>query len=300
MRNVEVADNADGVKLIEAPGLLGEARMVARHVKTLMLVGTAADDILVVLRDLDTYADLLHEVFAEYGLPHDVQGTAPLQRDGAVAALLRAVRLPDEDWPFAGVTALLRNTFFRPAWAETADDPEMPLKAEALLRLFGEPRGREAYLGAAKRWAEQVQPGLEDEQAEESRRRRTHDLARHCAAFLPRFFAAWDNAPNTAPLAEHVAWLRRFADDLGLGRGREGEAPAEPGGRARPEPRPPDAALTRFWQEVGGWLRAPGRPIDRKTFHRGLVSLAATAGLPRTRARPGPGACPVGGGGPQP
>jgi RecB family exonuclease len=269
LRSVEVADSAAGVELVEAPGALGEARMVARRVKTLLLDGVAADDVLVVLRDVEPHADLLREVFAEYGLPLDVEGTEPLLRNGAVAALLRAVRLPEEDWPFAGVTALLRNTYFRPAWPEAAGDPETAHKAEALLRLLGEPRGREAYLAAARRWAEQVQPGLEDEQAEESRRRRTHDLARHCAAFLPRFFRAWEGAPAHAPAADHAAWLRRLADDLGIT-------------RAAAEDAADRAALARFWHEVECWLARPGRPLDRKTFHRRLAALASCAGPART------------------
>ena len=40
--------------------------------------------------------------------------------------LFCALRLPEEDWPFAGVTALLRNTYFRPRWPETAACPEVP------------------------------------------------------------------------------------------------------------------------------------------------------------------------------
>ncbi len=250
--------------------------MIARRIKTLLLDGVPADDILVVLRDIEPNADLLREVFAEYGLPIDVEGTEPLLRDGAVAALLRAVRLPDEDWPFAGVTALLRNTCFQPKWPETADDPEMAHKAEALLRLLGEPRGRDAYLAATRRWAEQIQPGLEDEQAEESRRRRTHELAHHCAAFLGRFFHAWDGAPGTAPLADHVAWLRRFADDLM-------PQHALPFGSQLNG----TAILARLWQEIDCWLARPCRPMDRKTFHRRLTALASSAGLARTPRGPG-------------
>ena len=83
-----------------------------------------------------------------------------------MATLLRNLHLPDNDWPFAGVTALLRSSYFRPDWPETKECPEIALHAEVLLRLLGEPRGREAYLEAVRRWAEQPRAGLEDEQAE--------------------------------------------------------------------------------------------------------------------------------------
>ncbi len=252
-----------------------------RRIKRLLLDGATADDILVVLRDVSPYADVLMEVFDEYGVPVEVEGVEPLTRNPAAAVLLRAVRLPDDDWPFAGVTALLRNTYFRPLWPE-ADQPDVPQRAEALLRLLAEPRGRDPVLRAVQRWAEQQQPGLEDEQAEESRRRRTHELAKECGNFVHRFFKAWDDAPATAPLAEHVAWLQRFAVDLGVMRAAEEDVRDE-------------SALEQLGQELGQWLQREerrhgrgGRTLDRKTFLRRLTALAAEASQPRSPLTPTP------------
>jgi ATP-dependent helicase/DNAse subunit B len=274
-------DDAEGVSCIEAPGPLGEARLVARRIKLLLREGARPDDVLVILRDLAPYADLIHEVFDEYEVPLDLDFADPLTRNPAVAVLLRALRLPEDDWPFAGVTALLRNTYFRPGWPETGGRPEMPQRAEVLLRLLREPRGREAYLAAARRWAEQPQPGLEDEQAEESRRRRTHELAKECGTFLERFFRAWDDAPARARLADHVAWLRGFADDLGVTR-----AAAEDAKDAE--------ALDCLWRELDAWIGREeagrgkrGATLDRRRFHGRLASLAGEAALARTP--PGPG-----------
>ncbi len=259
LRRVVQGDDAAGLAFIEAPGLLGEVRLVARRVKTL-LAGTPAGEVLVVARDLGPYGGLLREVFAEYGLPLalGLPGDAVL-RDPGVALLLRALRLGDDDFPFAGVTALLRHTFFRPAWPEAAG--ETPQRAEALLRLLGEPRGAAAYLAAVGRWAEQVQAGLEDEAAEESRRQKIHELSVACQPFLRRFFAAWDGAPARASLAEHLAWVRRFSDDLGiLVEGR---------------------AFETFWREADAWQgRIAGVVLDRRTFLRRLTALAAAASVP--------------------
>ena len=295
LRAVQPTSRADGISLIEAPGMLGEARLVARRIKTLVLRdGVSLGRIVVALRDLSPYADLLHEVFDEYGLPLDLEGTEPLTHNPAVAVLLRALRLPEDDWPFAGVTALLRNTYFRPDWPEAAGLPEIAQHAEALLRLLGEPRGRDAYLNAVQRWAEQQQPGLEDEQAEESRRRRTHELAKLCAALPAALLPRLGRCPRQAPLAEHVAWLRRFAEDMGIGSAAGEE------GRER-------AALARFWEEIDHWLRRerqhwrkPAPRLERRAFHRRLGALAATAGLAADTARAGAGARPVGGAGPAP
>jgi ATP-dependent helicase/nuclease subunit B len=268
LRQIEVSVDASGIECIEAPGMLGETRLVARRIKEMLLQGTAAEDVVVTMRDFGPYADLVREVFDEYGIPIEVEGVDPLTRSPAVAVLLRALRLPDDDWPFAGVTALLRNTFFRPNWPEVAQQPEMPQQAEALLRLLGEPRGRAAYLNAVMKWAEQQQPGLEDEQAQESRRRRIHDLAKTCAAFMQRFFTAWDGAPDKATAAEHLAWVKGFADDAGIT--RAAELPSE------------RAAMALLWSEAEQWTRRHEGKIDRRTFHRRLAALASEAGLPRT------------------
>jgi RecB family exonuclease len=273
---VSVTGDGDGLLLLEAPGMLGEARMAARQIKMLLTGGTPAEEILVTLRDLPPYADLLREVFGEYGIPVDIEGTEPLTRCPAVATLLRALRLPDDDWPFAAVTALLRSSFFRPSWPETHADPEVAQHAEVLLRLLGEPRSRDAYREAVRRWAEDPPPGLEDEQAEESRRMRTHALAQRCRPFLERFFRAWDGAPQQAAPAEHVAWLRRFAIDLGI-EGARGES----------------RAWHRFQEEIDQWLRLDHllhpspRPLARKELLRRLGSLAAQAGVARTPRGPG-------------
>jgi ATP-dependent helicase/DNAse subunit B len=280
LRSVELGRDAEGVRRIQAPGVLGETRMVAREVKHILGSGVDAGEILVTLRELGPYADLIPEVFAEYGIPVDVEGTEPLARNPAVAALLRAWRLPDEDWPFAGTTAILRSTYFRPDWPEAAACPDLALQAEALLRLVGEHGGRTAYLQAVDRWADAPPAALEDERAEELRHRRTHELARLCRPFLRRFFAAWDGVPSRATTAAHAAALRRLAESLGLDR-----AAAE---RARDA-----AALSRLWAELEGWARLETRlhgaePVrDAGRFWRVLTASAAEAGLARTPRGPG-------------
>lgn len=270
------SSDATGVRIVKAPGAVGEARLAARAIKRLLLEGTSGDEILVVVRDLAPAADLLREVFADCGIPLDIEGTAALARNPATSLLLRALRLPDDDWRFRDVTALLRSTYFRPAWSE-GTDPELPGKAELLLRMLGRPRGRNAYLAEVRRWAEEQQPGLEDEEAEESRRRRIHDLAKACLGFLEKFFQLWDGAPRIAGRREHVAWLRGFTDELGFS-------------RAVTESEADRSALDRLWAELDVWQERGGRRAElltQETFHRRLAALANEVGLARTARGPG-------------
>jgi ATP-dependent helicase/nuclease subunit B len=280
LRAVQKSDDADGVVCFEAPGRVGEARMVARAVKTLLLSGVSADDVLVTARDLVPYADLIREVFSEYGIPVDVEGAESLWHNGAVATLLRALRLPEEGWSFGPVTALLRSSYFRPEWPETEAIPHVAEHAEVLLRLLAEPGGRDVYLRATDLWADRPPLPLEDEHAEESKRQRKHDLAKACRPFLHHFFSAWDSAPLRAPLREHVGWLRHFAHDLGIAR------VAEEDDRDR-------AALARFWQELENWVQLSDHIyggehlLERTRVYRLLGILAVEAGLARTPRGPG-------------
>src|SRR5262249_23657510 len=52
LRAIQPSANAEGICRIEAPGLLGEARMVARRIKALLHSGVPAEDIFVTVRDL--------------------------------------------------------------------------------------------------------------------------------------------------------------------------------------------------------------------------------------------------------
>ncbi|MBX9584320.1 MAG: hypothetical protein K2X87_28810, partial [Gemmataceae bacterium] len=204
--------SSHGLRAIEAPGELGEARLVARHVRRLLAGGTPPDRILVVARQLDPpTVELFREVFDEYAVPHEAEGADPLARVPAVAFLLKAWRLAADDWPFPRVASVLRSGYFRPDWSEGKADPEVAAKAEALLRLVGETRGKDAYLGTVRAWEHTPPEALEDEQAEESRRRRTQRLAGRCRPFLERFFRAWDRLKPTAPAEALVAGLRAFA-----------------------------------------------------------------------------------------
>ncbi len=268
--------DAAGLHLIEAPGAVGEARLIARAVRRHLADGVPADRVLVVARTCDAGGlELIREVFDEYAVPHAPPDGEPLARVPAVAFLLRAWRLPENDWAFPEVAAVLRSGFFRPAWPEVARDPDVATKAEALLRMLGEPRSREAYLTAVRIWEHTPPAALEDESAEEPRRKRVQRLAGRCRAFLERFFRTWDRLKPAGSPESFVAWLRTFADDIGLNRA------------AKADPREA-AGLARFWQELDRWARADhpavaGRkPLPAARIARALSALAAVPCVGRT------------------
>jgi ATP-dependent helicase/DNAse subunit B len=251
------------IELIEAPGPVGEARLVARRIRRLMAEGVSPNAIVVTARDIEASADVLAEVFDEYTIPAMGFPSPPLARAPAVAFLLRAWRVPAGGFAFADVAAVLRSTFFRPPGVE----PERPAKAEALLRKVGGPDGKEAFLRAVERWADEPDEPLDDERPEADVRQRTHALARTCRAFVESFFALWDEIPTRAKPAAWVACLRRFAQDCGV----------------EPTAHPDDtAALDALWSGLAVWLElSPAtKAVSARDFAADLAIVTAAAPAP--------------------
>ncbi len=259
-----------GISLLEAPGELGEARLVARQIRRLLAEGTPASRVLIAVRRLTrATAELYREVLDEYAVTHDIEGADSLNRVPVVAFLLKAWRLQNEDWPFAAVAAVLRSTYFRPKWPEVQSDPEVAAKSETLLRMLGESRGRDAYLTAVRNWELTPPEPLEDEQAEEPLRQRKQKLAKHCRPFLERFFQAWDRLNIGGPADSAVARLQVFAGDIGLS--------------LSAKTNPTDAeGLARLWSELKRWARRETASTTRRALRpeRFLRVLSAIASVP--------------------
>jgi hypothetical protein len=183
-----------------------------------------------------------------------------------VAFLLRAWGVADEGWEFAAVAAVLRSTYFRPNWPEVRTDPEVASQSEALLRLLGEARGREAFLKAVAAWEKLPPEPLEDEQPEEALRQRKQRLAARCRPFLERFFRMWDGQRPGGSAEAIVARLRAFADELGLSR----VLPAD------------EVDLSRFWTALARWAAGDGTSSTRKLIRAERLNrvLAAIGSAP--------------------
>lgn len=274
MRKIVPGADANGISLIEAPGELGEARLVARRIKRLLLDGVSPDQVIVVVRDIDSWSELIEEVFAEYDIDVDIEGLEPFQKCPAISTLLRMLCLSDEEFRFNDLTAILRSNYFAPDWLEDNGDPELPQHAEALLRLLGEPRGQGAYLAAVSKWADNPPTVVDDEQQQISRRQRTQMLAKKCRPFLEQFFRFWQDAPDRATLGSFVTWMKKFGKVIGWTKAVQKDSNDQ-------------LAVQSFWQQIYIWqdidrlLNGSGKTLDRQQFFELLTRLTMAQGLPR-------------------
>ncbi len=105
---------SDGaVELIEAPDPEIEVRAVLRRVKWLLLEGYPPEQIVILARDLNRYADLLRSVATMYGLPLVFRRGIELLQNPAVSAILKLIDLQSPlELRRQDVLDILRSPYF--------------------------------------------------------------------------------------------------------------------------------------------------------------------------------------------
>lgn len=277
-RKATPGQDATGLSILEAPGTVGEARIVARHLRGLIDAGCPPDRIVLTARHLDPLLPILHETLEEYSVPHDGRPPEPFSRHPVMRVALAAWRLLPQNFPFAGVTAVLRNTLIHPRHADVRKNPHLPLRAETLLRQLGEREGQAGYLAAVEVWAETPPQLLEDEYASAGHRERLHTLAMECRAFVEWFFRLWEHVPPKATAAVYLEHFERFVHDLGLPVAREAA--------------PFWAVLQRWAQTLSPRLGAD-RVLHPEEFARQIETLAGGVEMPAPPPRGGVRLLPV-------
>lgn len=115
-RETSPLPTADGLEIVEAAGPAGEARAITERIKTLLIEGASADQIVIAVRRADEGSDILSETLTAAGVPNGCQVPTPFARTPLVRALLTVLQTEVDDWPFDGLCALLRSNYFRPNW----------------------------------------------------------------------------------------------------------------------------------------------------------------------------------------
>ncbi|MSR57540.1 MAG: hypothetical protein EXS05_07695 [Planctomycetaceae bacterium] len=118
-RTLQRAATAGGIEIVAAAGPKGEVNNLAARVKRLLQAETPPDEIVVAVRDLADYHDLIAEAFDAAGIPFKSSAMTPLDRLPLCRAAVGWVQLEVDDWPFRKLLAVLNSGFFRPAWNET-------------------------------------------------------------------------------------------------------------------------------------------------------------------------------------
>jgi ATP-dependent helicase/DNAse subunit B len=115
---------ADGaLQLIEAPDVEQEARAVLRQVKALLLEGVSPEQIVVLARNVDLYADLLRAIGQNYDVPLVFRKEVSLTENPAVSSLLRLLDLHHlaVDFRRQDLIDVLQSPYFSPPQLDPED-----------------------------------------------------------------------------------------------------------------------------------------------------------------------------------
>jgi ATP-dependent helicase/DNAse subunit B len=114
------------LRLIEAPDVRSEVAAVLRAIKRLLLEGTHADDILVAVRDWESYRRAFSAAGLAYGVPLLLHRGESLIENPAVAALVDMLELATGDFKRRELLDVLRSPYFDlphiiPEWVDALD-----------------------------------------------------------------------------------------------------------------------------------------------------------------------------------
>ncbi len=106
------AENTQDLRLVEAPDASGEVDTILRQVKWLLLQGEQPDNILIALRDWETYAPLIRSGFKRLNMPVVFHRAEPLIENPAITAILALLDLPSGDFRRRDLLDVLRSPYF--------------------------------------------------------------------------------------------------------------------------------------------------------------------------------------------
>ena len=220
-RHARPAADTAGVEILAASQQLGEIEQIGSRIKRLLTEGDGRcggrpvrpDEIAVVFRSPQDADSLIGEVFGALGIPFALEMGQPLDRSPALAALVALLRLDLDDWPFAGLLAVLGSNYFQPEWQEG----KAGRVAEQTVRRLQIPRGRERLLEQLRSiTSASIKPRPVVAPPGHDQRSRLCDGVRPTLALLLRLAAAFDELPQRAgPAGWAKAW-GQLARESGL------------------------------------------------------------------------------------
>lgn len=142
--NASQTSAREHIAITAAPDRVREVREIARRVKQLLLENVSPAQIGVLFRSLPSYADIVRQVFGEYGVPYRVSHELPLASNPLVAALLNLAALSANDFAWRETFDALRSPYF----TFRALDELSKTHIERIVREAIVVRGRGAWLDA--------------------------------------------------------------------------------------------------------------------------------------------------------
>lgn len=102
----------DTVKLFEAAGLVGELQMIAREIKSLVLEHRYHfSDIALIFRRIGPYADVIRNVFSEFGIPFEIHEREELRLNSLARTLISMFQIFTKGWQREDLMNFLKSGY---------------------------------------------------------------------------------------------------------------------------------------------------------------------------------------------
>ena len=158
-REVTRSAGAKGLAILSCVRRTGELEAVAERVKSLLLQGVAAEEIVVAFRTLDGVGEAARAAFEDAGIPVAVDCGRPIATAGVIRFLFSLLDLELEDWPFRRLTGVLNAAFYRPKLRGFNRERDAAA-VTATLRWTNLESGRDVILAALRRRLERADERL--------------------------------------------------------------------------------------------------------------------------------------------
>lgn len=195
------ADASHAVRLIEAPNRRREVQTVLREIKGLLLMGTPADQIAIVARDLTEYTPYFLENATTYGVPLFFSRGLPLRENPAVAAFLALIDLAHNQFRRREVMDALHSPYLLPPDFTLAQIDAL----ERLTRRYAVVRWERSWLEAIA-MAGSAPTNDDDEPLTEEQIAANQAQMATLSASLEAFFARV-TPPRRGTARQLIAWL---------------------------------------------------------------------------------------------
>jgi ATP-dependent helicase/DNAse subunit B len=111
----------DSLRIVEAPSRYKEAEKIGGDIADLIASGKSPNDIVVVVRHIETYGEMLEDVFTRYGIPHRFETGVPLLRIPLIKYWLAMLDLVTSERSREALARVMSSAYFQPRLSPAID-----------------------------------------------------------------------------------------------------------------------------------------------------------------------------------
>lgn len=208
------------IKLFSAGDALAELRKIASMIKDLHAEGLSLQSIAVVFPNIGNRADLIREVFQDFGIPVDISIPIPLTQSPVARAVLDLMEVPRSNYELHAVLRLIDTYCF--SFKKINGNARRPIQSQAMKRFAlkaGATRGKKQWtaklLNLRKRFEVEAELSEEGDKDRERRERAIKSLD-EIINIISSLFETISRLSGQKTIEEHASNLIQLLDKFNI------------------------------------------------------------------------------------